>query len=295
VNSEYKLHYERDTTFIEIKNKNRITTRKYPVKIMVANSLGGDLIVFMPALLAHFAPTSIGDSVMSSHIVFNSARKFIIKKTGDRKLLVGSAVMGMFTLLLDKNGHLQSVDGIGTSFNIKGITGPFLNVDSVIAVTIAAQRMHPPATVVNKLDSAKTIINGTGIRVIYSRPSVRGRVIFGEVVPWGRIWRTGAEAATKISITKPVYFNGKELPAGDYSIFTLPGQNGWTIIFNKQANIWGTEHNADYDVLKVPMEVKWLNTAVELMTIEIIPNGNEGTINVIWDKVKASVKLNTLK
>jgi hypothetical protein len=291
----YKLTYERDTTFLEIKSKGKTFIRKYPVKIMVANSLGGDVIIFMPALLASFAPKQTGDSVISSHIVFNSARKFIIKKTGEKKLLFGSSVMGMFTLFLDKGGRLKSVDGIGTSFNRKGNTGPYLNIDAVIASNVNVQRLHPPVGVVNILDSAKSAMNGAEIKVIYSRPSVRGRVIFGEVVPWNRVWRTGADAATKISLSKAVYFEGRELPAGEYSIFTVPGRNGWTLLFNKQASIWGTEHNAAYDFLKVPMKIESLNKPVELMTIEVAPNGNGGSINLIWDKVKASVGFTTVK
>ncbi|MEO6850576.1 MAG: hypothetical protein ABI166_08095, partial [Mucilaginibacter sp.] len=73
----YKLNYDRDTTFIETKSGSRFNTRKYPLKIMEANAFGGDVLIFMPALLASFAPKRIGDSVISNHIVFNSGRKFI--------------------------------------------------------------------------------------------------------------------------------------------------------------------------------------------------------------------------
>ncbi|SDT68987.1 Protein of unknown function [Mucilaginibacter mallensis] len=290
----YRLNNDQDTTFIETGNGKRNIIRKYPVKIMVANNLGGDALVFMPALLANFAPEKIGDSIISSHIVFNSARKFIIKKTSSSKLLMGSAVMGMFTVFLDQNGRLQSVDGIGTSFNIKGTAGPYLNIDSVIAISIRHQQQHPKLAVINKLDSVKTTINGNHIKVVYSRPSVRNRVIFGEVVPWNRIWRTGADAATKISLSDPLYFNGKLLPAGSYSIFTIPTPDGWTLIFNQQANIWGTEHNAAYDLLKIPIQTRYLDQPTEMLTFAIIPTGtNGGILSVSWDKLKALVNFTT--
>jgi hypothetical protein len=287
----YQLNYDRDTTLIEIKRGNKTSIHKYPVKVMVANNLGGDAIIFMPALLASFAPKRIGDSVISSHIVFNSARKFVIKRTGSRKLLMGSSVMGMFTIFLDKNGKIQSVDGMGTSFNIKGTAGPYLNnIDAVIAANIKQQALHPRLAVINQLDSVKTTINSTVVKIIYSRPSVRSRVIFGEVVPWNRIWRTGADAATKIYLSKPLYFNGKELPAGAYSIFTLPSPNGWTLIFNSQADIWGTEHNGTYDVLKIPMQTQSLNEPVEQLTFAVDPAGNNGgVLSLSWDKLKVAV------
>jgi hypothetical protein len=290
----YRLNYDQGTTFIETGNGKRNIIRKYQVKIMVANNLGGDALVFMPALLANFTPEKIGDSIISSHIVFNSARKFIIKKTSRRKLLMGSAVMGMFTVFLDENGRLQSVDGIGTSFNIKGTAGPYLNIDSVIAVSMRHQQQHPQLAVINKLDSVKTTIKGNNIKIVYSRPSVRNRVIFGEVVPWNRIWRTGADAATKISLSGPLYFNGKLLPAGSYSIFTIPTPDGWTLIFNQQANIWGTEHNAAYDLLKIPIQTRSLDQATEMLTFAIVPTGtNGGILSVSWDKLKALVNFTT--
>ena len=290
----YKLNYDRDSTFIETKRGSRSNTRKYPVKVMEANAFGGDVLVFMPALLANFAPNRIGDSLISNHIVFNSAREFTIKKIGYQKLLMGSSVMGMFTVFLDENGEIESVNGIGTSFNIKGKSGAYLNIDSVIAVNVNRQGAHPRLAIINKLDSVKTSINSTDVKIVYSRPSVRGRVIFGAVVPWNRIWRTGADGATKVSLSKPIYFNGSILPAGAYSIFTLPTQTGWTLIFNKQPDIWGTEHNADFDLLKIPMRTQALNERVELLTFDIVAAGkNSGIISVRWDKLSASVSFTT--
>ncbi|MEO6849508.1 MAG: DUF2911 domain-containing protein, partial [Mucilaginibacter sp.] len=206
----------------------------------------------------------------------------------------GSAVMGMFTVFLDKNGEIESVNGIGTSFNIKGKGGAYLNIDSVIAANVYQHGSHPRLAIINKPDSVKRIINSADVKIVYSRPSVRGRVIFGAVVPWNRIWRTGADAATKISLSKPLYFNGRILPAGAYSIFTLPTQTGWTLIFNKQPDIWGTEHNADFDFLKIPMRTQTLNEPVELLTFALVDTGNNsGEITVSWDKLSASVSFST--
>ena len=291
--TSYKLFCHSDTSYLETKRGNKIHLNKYPVRLMVANSIGGDAMVFMLPLLAKFAPVTTGDSIVSNHIVFNSARKFTLKRTGENKVILGSAVMGMFTVNLDRSGQLTSVDGIGTSFNIKGSPCSYFNLDSVIKVEVARQIINPVYKVINKLDSVTTIIDGTNVKLIYSRPSVRGREIFGQVVPWNHIWRTGADAATKISFSNPVIVNGKKLPAGSYSIFTRPTQHGWTLIFNKQANIWGTEYNANFDELSVPMQTKILPAIVELMTIKIQPTDKGGgSINVSWDKLEASVKFN---
>jgi len=289
----YKLEYRQDTTFIETKRNNIVTIRKYPVKIMLANSLGGYTLVYMPAVLAAFAPTKKGDSILSNHIVFNSPRKFILKKTAEGNLIAGSSVMGMFTLYPDNNGNLQTVDGIGTSWNIKGVVVPPLNMDSVITSNLAKEQRHPHQPITNPLDSVQATIGQTNIKIKYSRPAVRGRVIFGEVVPWNRFWRTGADAATKISLTQPIWFNGKELPAGDYSIFTMPAQNGWTMMFNKKSDIWGTEYNPDNDVLRIPMLTQSLQEPAELVTFEINTTPGGGVIAISWEKLKAAVSFTT--
>jgi hypothetical protein len=122
---------------------------------------------------------------------------------------------------------------------------------------------------------------------------MRGRVIFGEVVPWNRYWRTGANRATKLTITHPLNFNGKILPAGEYSVFTMPTQTGWTMMFNNDANIWGTDYDPARDVLHVPLKVEKLKEAVELMTIEVVPTSKGGVINVIWERTKASAHFTT--
>jgi hypothetical protein len=249
--------------------------------------------VYLPALLVNFAPAKNGDSLLSHHIVFNSARDFIIRKTGDRNFSIGSSVMGMFTVSLDKKGNLRAVDGIGTSWNVKGMAIPPINMDSVIMANVAKDHASPHAPIANKQDSVQTIIGETAIKIRYSRPSGRGRVIFGVVVPYDRFWRTGADAATKLTLNKPVYFNGRELPAGEYSIFTMPSKNGWTIMFNKQANIWGTEYKAENDVLRVPMSIETLPDTVELLTINVVQVDKGGRIEVSWENLKASVPFST--
>jgi hypothetical protein len=133
------------------------------------------------------------------------------------------------------------------------------------------------------------------IKIRYSRPAVRGRVIFGEIVPYDRFWRTGADAATKLTLSQAIYFNGKELPAGEYSIFTLPSKNGWTIMFNKESDIWGTEYKAENDVLRVPMSTAALPESVEWLTIAVVPAGKGGRIEVSWDNLRASVAFSLLK
>jgi len=106
-------------------------------------------------------------------------------------------------------------------------------------------RVSPNATV-------SQTIGVTEVRLTYGRPSVRGRTIFGDLVPYGEIWRTGANEATTVSVSTPVQIEGKQLDAGTYSLFTIPGQDTWTLVLNEEANQWGAyNHDPDKDVLRV--------------------------------------------
>lgn len=94
-------------------------------------------------------------------------------------------------------------------------------------------------------------IGTTEVRITYGRPQVNDRTIFGELVPYGEVWRTGANEATTISFSSDVTIEGESLSAGTYSLYTIPERDSWTIIFNNVANQWGTEYDEREDALRV--------------------------------------------
>ncbi len=97
-------------------------------------------------------------------------------------------------------------------------------------------------------------IGTTEVRLTYGRPQVNGRTVFGGLVPYDEVWRTGANEATTISVSSDVTIEGEPLPAGTYSLYTIPGPDSWTIIFNNVANQWGTQYNQSEDALRVDVE-----------------------------------------
>jgi hypothetical protein len=115
---------------------------------------------------------------------------------------------------------------------------------------------------------ANATVSGTNVKVVYSQPSARGRKIMGELVPFGQVWRTGANECTTIEFDKPVKIEGKDLAAGKYSLFTIPGENEWTIIFNKDTKQWGAYSYKDSDdVLRVKVKPSKTDQFVETFTI----------------------------
>lgn len=133
----------------------------------------------------------------------------------------------------------------------------------------------------------------TDITISYSRPGVKGRTIWGELVPYNRVWRSGADEATKFTFSTDVIIEGKKLPAGSYSFFTIPSEKEWTLIFNRAADQWGAfEYNESQDALRIKVKpivnqspVEWLRyTFTEMTTYSAI-------INLEWERIKVPFKV----
>ncbi|OGX91441.1 DUF2911 domain-containing protein [Hymenobacter coccineus] len=137
-----------------------------------------------------------------------------------------------------------------------------------------SKRPSPPAT-------ATAMVNGTTVTIDYSRPSLKGRKIFGELEPYGKVWRTGANEATTFTVDKPVKINGKALPAGKYGLFTIPTATTWTVIFNKVPNQWGAfKYKESDDALRVTVPAKTLASPVEVFDITV---DKAGKVAMKWD------------
>jgi hypothetical protein len=132
----------------------------------------------------------------------------------------------------------------------------------------------------------------TDIEIVYSRPGVRGRRIFGGLVSFGEVWRTGANQATKITFSTPVKLNGADIPAGTYGLFTIPGEKEWTIIVSKGAAQWGAyRYEQTNDLARIKVTPVKLAEPVETFTIEFNDIRDESaTLNLTWEKTRVPVK-----
>ena len=149
----------------------------------------------------------------------------------------------------------------------------------------AKQPLSPPAT-------AEGTIGGKKITIKYSAPSMRGRKIMGELVPYGKVWRTGANEATTLTTDADLMIGNVRVPRGQYTLFTLPGENGWKLIINKQTGQWGTKYDESQDLARVDMNVKKTNSPVEKFVISIDPSGgNSGVLRMMWENKEVSVPI----
>lgn len=128
------------------------------------------------------------------------------------------------------------------------------------------------------------------IKVIYSRPSLKGREIFGKLEPFGKVWRVGANESTEIRFFKPVTIGGKAIPAGTYSLFAIPEQDKWTVIINKQTDRWGAYvYEESKDMVRVTVPVKPLSAPVDALSITFTPNESGANLIIGWDKTSVEV------
>lgn len=125
-------------------------------------------------------------------------------------------------------------------------------------------------------------IAGVAVTLEYGRPNVAGREIWGKLVPWGQVWRTGADEATTITFGKDVLVEGQKLAAGTYALFTIPGEGEWTVVFNRTAEQWGAyDYDAKQDALRVT--VKPGATAAPVESLDFVIEGDRVVMR--WEKM----------
>ena len=139
--------------------------------------------------------------------------------------------------------------------------------------------------------AAEEIAVGSGqVKVEYSRPFARGRKIFGGLVPWGTVWRTGANAATTLKTNVELKLGDVVVPKGTYTLYTLPGEKSWKLIVNRQTGQWGTEYDRKMDLARIEMKVESRPDVLEAFTIAFLPeDAFKGTLRISWEKLTLSV------
>lgn len=129
-------------------------------------------------------------------------------------------------------------------------------------------------------------IDGANITIEYGRPSIKGRSP-ANLMPPGRVWRTGADEATTLTTDKALKFGNVSVPAGKYTLYTLPGDTEWQVIINKQTGQWGTEYSSKQDLARVPATAGTTSAPVEQLTISIDDTAAGGTLRIEWGPVSA--------
>ncbi len=213
---------------------------------------------------------------------------YVRKRGGDTLVFMFDegqlAGVGPFTFRLDRQGQLTWLTGKGSTLQVE-----VQRVASVPMAQAGPMFANRPLGQLSPRDTARATIGGAAVWIDYSRPSRRGRDIFGALEPWNKVWRTGANAATQLSTPVDLVIGGATVPAGKYTLWTLPTPSGWKLIINKQTGQWGTEYKPEQDLVRVDAKVETVATPIEQFTIAFEPAAAPAAITFTWDRVRYSV------
>ena len=175
----------------------------------------------------------------------------------------------------------------------------FVAVAAAVMVSttmVGAQKLTPihPGKGGSPHVRAEWKIDGATISIEYGRPAIKGRTIGKDLVPFGTVWRTGADEATTLKVDKMMMFGSVHVPAGTYTLYTLPGEKSWQLIINKQTGQWGTVYDQAQDLGRIPMTVGKAAAPAELLTISIDDTAAGATLRIEWGTVSASVPFSVM-
>ncbi len=197
---------------------------------------------------------------------------------------------GTAVVQLGPAGDAAGLDFSGTTTKYVVQRVADVDVAKLAAEFAARDQAGAGLGVLSPRDSVRADVAGAHLLVDYSRPSVRGRTIFGGVVPWGEVWRTGADAATQLVTDKDLSIGGVDVPAGTYTLWTIPAQaGGWKLVINKQHGQWGTSYDPAQDLARIDLPTTHLAQPVERFTFEVGPAADGGVLAFSWADTRAAV------
>jgi hypothetical protein len=186
--------------------------------------------------------------------------------------------------VMDSAGNMLSYSGTRTTYDVQVkrlATSP--DIKSIAERFEAKEKESGQVRSLSVRDTTRAQIGNSVFTIDYGRPLLRGRTLLGDVIPYDRVWRTGANAATQFTISTPIKLAGMQLPAGTYTLFTAPHTNGVDLIVNKQTKEWGTEYDRSFDLGTARMISEINNASVEEFIISIIPkDGRHGKLVFEW-------------
>lgn len=166
----------------------------------------------------------------------------------------------------------------------------------MICAQSATAQYHPERKRISPLNQVTARYKDTYVKVIYSQPSKKGQPVFGGLVPYAQVWRTGDNEATEITFTQDLLVQGTKVKAGTYSLFTIPDVVKWTIILNRDLGLWGSlNYNAQADVARFEVPAEQIADEYEMFTIDIIPQNDRADVLLMWDRTRVTFPLRFLE
>jgi len=170
-----------------------------------------------------------------------------------------------------------------------------VGVSLIVLIAVIAIAQQPPQDKSKRPsphDTAEVTLKGKKITIEYGRPYLKGRKVGQELAPYGKVWRTGADESTALNTEIDLNIGGVKVPAGKYTLYTLPSEGTWKLIINKQTGQWGTKYDESQDLARIDMKKSALPQSVEQFTISFDKkNENTANLNLDWENTRVSVEV----
>lgn len=235
------------------------------------------------------AAESSQDSISQPLLTGPRLSTFIIAKISEDSMTIRHPFRGVMGVDVNSNGDLVHLDAGLTTRKLQVHRVPELDIDALGERFASMDQSGNPFGELSGAESEDFSFKGAGFHVEYGSPLKRGRTIFGGIVPWGDRWRTGANRATHFSTTRDLVIGDLNVPAGEYTLFTIPEPHGGTLIINKQTGQNGQSYDESRDLGRVPMEISDQPGVTEQFTIEVEETNTGGVLKLIWDRTVFSV------
>jgi hypothetical protein len=258
-------------------------TNKRPAKQM--NFIGGwtptlSLVEWNCMRLLKSGKQSLPITMLNDYI---GIRQVSISKAKGDTIIFGGPFLEYTKIRTTSAGRIISYDGTGTPWNYIANKHEPIDVDEMAKRLFKTNKIGIPSPEV----SVKFPVSGDTIQLSYGRPSRRDRTIFGGIVPYDSVWRTGAGSPTQITLPYNIHFGKIKIPNGKYSLYTIPRPDGWTLIFNTDLKQWPTDPDRSKDIAMIPLKIKKPGQQTETFTILIEEAKGGGMIRFIWDETEA--------
>lgn len=267
-------------------------TGRRPFKGPVAPSIPGlpSPLGLYEQILAFNAPLGKDSTRVTLLGVGAPATMALYRRSRDTVAMVSSFNQGWIEVAnVDPAGRITRLDA--TSTTVKTVTqrSSGVDFDAIARSWAAVEAARGRAGRMSPLDSVRATVGTAQLEIVYGRPLKRGRAVWGNVVPWGQPWRTGANNATQLTTTADLIFGTTVVPAGKYTLWSLPTPTGTQLIINSQTGQWGTQYDQARDVVRLDMTQTMLTNPVEQFTISVIPGSAGGALRLAWDNREFSI------
>ncbi|HEU5170946.1 MAG TPA: DUF2911 domain-containing protein [Gemmatimonadales bacterium] len=190
---------------------------------------------------------------------------------------------------IDREGRILALDGSNSTFKVAVERVRGVDVEKFRKAFAALDAAGRSMGQLSPTDTLHAAVGGAHLTIAYGRPRKRGREIFGGVVPWDRVWRTGANAATQFETDADLIVQGTTIPKGRYTLFSIPARSGSKLIVNRQTGQWGTAYDATQDLARLDLATESVAEPVETFTIAVEPAGAGGVLRFRWDRTQFSL------